>query len=131
MGGDTPLDIKHDLLLKVMKRKYHEKTATYDFSHVDIEKYIDDLVSHISNIKYREDRNIAWQVLGVLIMETGASVSDDVISSIVSAAENDEWAATGDDERIEVIEEFISLIKSHKPGSITLIQQESLLDKMV
>jgi hypothetical protein len=128
MGGDSPLDWE-GAISEVMGVEFNYDDAKYHYTKSGIERNVKKIVERIDREMW--DRNIGFQVLGVMAMKTGAKLPKRVIKKIVEAAENDEWAKEGDCERKMHIEKFISAIKAHEPGKRTAVKSEGLFEKLV
>jgi hypothetical protein len=93
MAGDSPLDWEDEIYSLCGVEKWQEdsdKMAKIPKSRLEAN------LTKIINVIEREsgwEKQIAYQVLGVMLMRSGCEISQKLKSSIVSAAEQDEWAS--------------------------------------
>lgn len=73
---------------------------------------------------------IAYQVLGVILMATGAKIPKTLKNKIVHAAQNDEWALSKDEERISFIQSYIAALNNYTDGTPVSTTVEGLFQKM-
>jgi len=130
MGGDSPLDMQ-GVICDAMGVKYNfdiKAAKGYVYDRGLIEKHLDAIVAVLEARKW--EREIGFQVLGVMVLETGAKISAALRKRIIAAAEADEWmkeAGTGS-ERGKYIKDFIAAMKAHKPGRKTATTREGLFE---
>lgn len=136
MGGDTPLDIKSFIYDALDIKQYPDDN--YDkkviipsdvFDYDKIVKYVNDRDS--DNYWLTGDTgNIFHQVLGVMMMESGASISDKLKAKMTLAAVEDEWgfgytrgefSEEGDEDRAKKMNQFIDTLINYDetPTKIT------------
>ena len=129
MGGDTPLDYQGDMV--DLCGVDYDKFADMDYDHTkirsEIESNLDKLVEYCNSVKYGEPE-IAWQVLGVIILESGSKLPDDIKTKIVEAADNDDWAQE-DEERNRYMKAFKYAVENYN-GTPTEIEYEGLFQKI-
>lgn len=129
MGGDTPLDYQGDFVVDVCGINYDEwlERDSSDKFRSKLESNIDAMT------KYAEDRDdeIAFQVLGVLLVESACTFSEELRQRIIKAVEDDKWAAEGDLERRVYMDNFKSLLMKYDiaGGTIAEVQYEGLFDQ--
>lgn len=102
MGGDTPLDFEDTYYDICGVEKFLEKDNSYvrqELTKEAIEANINKLVDFIDADKWGE-RNIAYQVLAVLMLKAGAFISGDLQDFMMQACENDEWAQEDEDRKV-------------------------------
>lgn len=126
MGGDTPLDYQGDMI-DLCGVDYNAFVDNYDLDltalRSDIESSYDKLTEYCDNVSYG-DPNIAYQILGVLILESGAKLPDEIKIKIEDAAKNDEWS-TSNDERKANMDAFRHQVANYD-GTPTEIKYEGL-----
>jgi hypothetical protein len=132
LGGDTPLDYLGELAEDVFEspRDLEAKGDCYYGHHYTreiLESKLDKAVKHLENDTYSESY-VGFQVLGAMLLEVGADIPNDVREKIIDAAEKDEWAKSGDEERIFFMQDLIDKIRAHKPGQQTELANESLFE---
>lgn len=126
MGGDSPLDWEGDISDYI--GGHFDADEGHIFTREQLESNLVDVVKRIETSG--TDVKIGLQVLGVLILKTGAQMPDEVRDKIVKAAEEDDWAAEDDRNRKAHMRDLIEKIKAHEPGSKSEVPAPSLLDQM-
>ena len=131
MGGDTPLDLQADLIETAgVKYEYFQDKLDFDMTALkddfnrDLGKMIMYCEAQTNDYDYR---NIAFQVLGAITMEAGATLPDSVRTKITDGAKNDEWAESSD-ERKMYMDAFILVVGTYD-NTPTEIEYESLFGK--
>jgi len=126
MGGDTPLDLEAKIYAMLGIEMYTKKTdKKRKIPKAKFEKEQNRVVKEILNLEEGWDSTtVGMQVLGTMMMEVGAKMSDNNKKLILNGAKNDEWAKTSS-ERKEYIKAFISTVKSYN-NKPTIIDYESL-----
>jgi hypothetical protein len=113
MAGDSPLDWEDEIYNLCGVEKWQEdsdKMAKIPKSRLEAN------LTKITKVIEREsgwEKQIAYQVLGVMLMRSGCEISQKLKSSIVSAAEQDEWA-TEDGERKKSCGDFAKKVKAYE-----------------
>jgi len=119
MGGDTPLDIEGNLLVDVCG------IAFDDYIDMPIASFRDTfnirlptMVEYIDRMEVDNDdeRNIAYQVLGVLLMRAGSDFPESIKALVVNAANKDKWAFEGDEARINSMSDLVNMVLNYKNG---------------
>lgn len=126
MGGDSPMDWEGDI--SDMVGGHFDSDEGHVYTREQIEAKLSDVVAHIEAAKY--DREIGFQVLGVLALKKGAHLPDDVKERIIRAAEEDEWAKEGDRMRKAHMKDLITKVRAHEPGEVVEVPSKELLDQM-
>jgi len=122
MGGDGPLDAKdefEEILSSPESYKAYE-AKSWDGSILTADSFNNnhDLIREQILSRDNWGSEVDIQVLGVLIMKSGAVMPQDFKDAIIDAAERDEWyieskkGGVGED-RIKAIEGFIEAVKSY------------------
>lgn len=129
LGGDAPLDLLHVLCSEIgvaYNSEEGDAWSEYGFAYTrrDIDKNLPAVLKRIE--KMRWDRGIAYQVLGHMILSTGAKLPAKLRDKIVAAAESDEWAQE-DEERAAEMAKLIKALHAHTPGKIKKLPQKGLL----
>lgn len=136
LGGDSPLD---DLgsLAKICGIGHgdYEKPGNfhgYMFSKSVVEKNLKRLVEWCEANKYVEYRSIAYQVLGAVVLHTGAKISKALHKKLIDQAMADEWMreeGTGS-ERGRYVQAFVRMLKAHEPGKSVQIPDQGLFEQL-
>ena len=111
MGGDLPYDFKDEIYFICDTQEFEEEPLRRIL--IDPEKFqekMDYILKYIDASE--EDRGEGYLVLGVMMMESGAKISDDLKEMMIMQAEEDDWART-DASRARVIDQFIESVKSY------------------
>jgi hypothetical protein len=127
MGGDAPLDWQGSIC-GVLGVEFNYITGKYGYTRARLEKNMTKILAKIAKDKY--DAYIGYQVLGVMVLETGAKISKVTRDKILAAAEADVWAKEGDKARQKYIAEFVEAIKAHKPGTLKKLPYQGLLSSL-
>lgn len=144
MGGDTPLDILHDLSdILVVPEDEPDSTRLYPLEHWsderangiaaalkskwdEVEKMLKEYESDYSNAGV-----IAVQVVATVIMASGGSFPTGFKAKARTAGRNDEWAnEEGDGGRKTRINEYMQAITDYKTGNRVVLTSEGLFQKM-
>lgn len=128
MGGDSPLDWEgdfYDVCGVDMWIGNKQKPLTKEI----LEKNISAMVSKVENEKYAEDRNIGFQVIGVLLMKSGSVIDPTLKKKITQACKDDEWAKE-DDERKASVNSFMEKLKEYKGETPVVIKSKGLFEVM-
>ena len=130
MGGDTPLDFQGDMLDQCGVDYNTFASMDYNLPNLrsEIESNLGKLVEYCES-ETGDYRNIAFQVLGVLILESGSTLSDEAKSKIEEAILDDEWANEGDEERQAHMASFHNQLLNYD-GTPTEVKYEGLFEKM-
>lgn len=135
MGGDTPLDLQsfiyNALDIKQYPDKDYEGEIVIPSNVYDYDKIVKHLAKDDEYWLNGNTNNIFHQVLGVMMMESGAPISDELKANIIIGAEKDQWANEdgGDELRKKIMDSLIETIKSYD-GTPTKIKSAGLLDKL-
>lgn len=137
MGGDNPLDWK-DRIYDICKveeftdivapspdspRWIQNKLTSKDLTDnlPEILKMIDEASG------YSDDVNIALQVLGVLMMEAGAPIPEDLKKRMFNACNEDEWSKT-DAERLKATDGMIKALALYDVKTPIVIRSRGLFE---
>ena len=63
-------------------------------------------------------------------MASGTELPRGFKERAVRAADNDEWAREGDEERQSVMTEFKAALEAYKPGTPTEVAEKGLFEKL-
>lgn len=136
MGGDTPLDIEAGLLETAGLSVFDYQEEGDELYRSKIESSINDMIYYIENevSKWGDPDyiNIGYQVLGVMIMSSGAKILPGLQKRIITAADDDEWASEGNNERATYIHNFKTAIEQYDTngGTSVIVDEEGLFDKI-
>ena len=112
MAGDSPLDWEDEIYNLCGVEKWQEDSDK--MAKIPKSKLGSNLAKIVRVIERESgwEKQIAYQVLGVLIMRCGCEMTGKLKSSIVSSAENDEWALE-DSERNKDCKAFAKKVKDY------------------
>lgn len=127
MGGDTPLDFEDQFYDICKVNKYPEKGKRNNLSKEDLENNLTEIVNFLDENRWGEN-HIGGQVLAVLMMRAGASISDNLKAAMIEACEEDQWAKE-DYERHETINGLISALNAYD-GTPIEIRSRGLFEVM-
>jgi len=133
MGGDSPLDylgVICDRMGAPFDYDRGEGLHGYHFSRNDLEKNMDAIVKMIEKEKW--EQSVYWQVLGVMIMASGAKAGQTLKNRIIREAKSDPWMTEDGpkSERAHHINDFIKAMKSHRAGRVTRLTDEGLFQAL-
>lgn len=137
MCGDSPLDWFGDFCSIAVPGKYNgcnDEILTREAVNKALPDIVDAIEESVAKENLVFDRyakpgmrhlcvgdaeTIGFQVLGVVIMERGADMPDDVRAKIIEAATKDEWAReTGSEsDRSQNMAAFIEKVRAYQPGT--------------
>jgi hypothetical protein len=129
MGGDSPLDAKDEIYGICNVEEFGDDGR--EITREDIEANLPEILEKFrgtENNEYYSDRAIYFQVLGVLMMETGAPISEELKAEILENSKTDEWASE-DEERKQIVEGFHTAIESYD-GTPIVIKSRGLFEVM-
>ena len=129
MGGDTPMDFNADLIETAgVDYEYFQDELKFDLTSIkdDLHRRLNEMIMYCEGHHF-DDRNIAFQVLGSVLMEAGVLIPDSVKKKIITGAREDEWALE-DSERKQYMNAFIAQVEVYD-GTPTEIAYEGLFDK--
>jgi hypothetical protein len=147
LGGDEPLDYLGDLadicgvgyrdkdesedLTKLSAQEREARATLYDYAFSA--EIVNDSATRKQMIKYCQEAyspEIAHQVLGVILMATGAKIPKTLKQKIVKSAQKDEWANNPDEERMSYIQAFIAALNNYIDGTPVFTTVEGLFQKI-
>jgi hypothetical protein len=134
MGGDTPLDLQSFIYDALGFIQYPEdsdeevRIPSDGFDYKKIVKFLKDRDGDDYWLK-SDTGNIFHQVLGILMMESGAPINKTLKAKMIKAAKNDEWANEdgGDEDRKDKMDAFIAKLKNYD-GTSTIIKSAGLIE---
>ena len=122
MGGDSPLDFEDEIYEICGVDKFPEDhDGIIELSKSVIETNLVEILEMLP-----EDDEIGFQVLGVLMMKSGAVMNDTLKALILFNSKHDEWAKQ-DSERQEIIDSFCKAIESYD-GTPIVITSKGLFE---
>lgn len=127
MGGDTPLDYKDEIYEICGVEEFPENGERVELTKEDLENNLEEILKMVRESKY--DKSIAFQVLGILLIGSGASITDELKEEIIKESSNDEWAQE-DEERKDIIEDFNCKVKDYN-GAPIKFEHKGLFDVML
>ena len=117
MGGDSPLDWKADICDVMKGKNSFSKYGDDDlFTGKMIQENLDKILKKIAKGYDEEERQIGLQVLGCMVLSSGAKIPAKVRNQIIKAAEEDIWMKENLENRgrAKKIKEFIKDMKTVK-----------------
>lgn len=99
MGGDTPLDYEGEICDIAGACTYEPGK---ELTKEKLEPVLPQVVERLESNKWGSEE-IGWQVLGVLAMQHGVELSDEIKSQIVDACLEDEWAQDDEERKSKVM----------------------------
>jgi hypothetical protein len=136
MGGDDPLDIQY-LIYTALGLEEHDEEVEIPAHKFDYDKIIAFTSKDDDYWLTGDTGNIFHQVLGVMMMRSGAVIDDALKAKFIEAAEKDEWANgtdgyedESDVKRQKKMQQFIATLKEYN-NIPTDINSVSLMDKIV
>ena len=119
IGGDSPLDVIYEIYNACGKEEFDDDGNKVELTKEDINSNIDKILKLKSGYE-DDDENIFYQVLGYMIMERGATLSNNLKQKIINACENDEYAEESS-KRLEIIKNFINTVKFYNGIPVQII----------
>lgn len=136
LGGDSPLDyLDHFARVLEIKNSFDIQNESNIYGYPFSKQVLDDkqnrakLLKYINEIHDTEEKSIAYQVLGVILMSTGSKIAQKLKKEIISNTKKDRWFKTNDEERMFYINNFIDQIKKSE-SQPTMILNEGLFEQM-
>lgn len=126
MDGDAPLDLLGELC-GVMGVGFDYDDAQYHYTREQVEDHVAVMVDKISAIRGDEYQRVAYHVLGYMVLKVGADIPDGVRTSIICAAQEDDWAAESE-ERASHMNQLAREIQNHCPGICVELTGRGLIE---
>lgn len=120
MGGDSPLDAKDEIYGICKVEEFGDDGR--EITREDIEAHLPEILEKFretENNEYYADRAIYFQVLGVLMMQTGTPISEELKAEILENSKTDDWAME-DEERKQIVEGFHQAIEVYNGTPIRI-----------
>jgi len=101
MGGDSPLDVEDTFFEIAQVQKFPMSGGIATLSKEAVEK---NMKAFIAEVKRHADYQpeIAWQVLAVAVLHSGAKLTKTVKTKMIDACDNDEWSLESRERRESV-----------------------------
>ena len=101
MGGDSPLDVEDAFFEIAQVQKFPMSGGIATLSKEAVEK---NMKAFIAEVKRHADYQpeIAWQVLAVAVLHSGAKLTKTVKTKMIDACDNDEWSLESRERRESV-----------------------------
>lgn len=109
-GGDPPHDFANDIA-KICGVKHHSR-----LTWKSLERRLENVLDYINQYEdddQDEDKMICYQVLGVLMMGTGAKINKELKEKMIESAKNDYWSKESR-ARKRVMNNFIKKIEKYR-----------------
>ena len=119
MGGDAPLDFEDEIFKICNIERISGNSSKLTKEH--FEEHLSEILEMLRkqrNNQYYDRFAIGFQVLGVLMMSCGATITDELKTEIKTASETDTWA-NEDPERKEIINGFHKALNVYNGTPIT------------
>lgn len=126
MGGDTPLDIK-GIIFEVVEGD--EDKELIDAEKFELEKLLKYVKVNHPDFMKGDNKNIFFQVLGVLMMKSCLPIPLHLKTEMAFAASEDEWARE-DNNRYRVMTNFIDELYAYDGTEPTIITSKGLFEVM-
>lgn len=133
LGGDPAYDARGNFM-DIMGLFESDDDGDHDhfwLEELPLNEYADRVNEHIDALIAHANGGVYGQVLGALIMETGAKMSDETRQFVLWSAHSDEWAQYNE-ERAGYINDFIEKVKAYpsEGGVVVEIVREGLFQKV-
>lgn len=133
MGGDTPMDMQchiNDVLKISDEATPHQVMVAFNRG-TNLDKCLFVVKQRTDYYCTDDHLAIAGQVLGVMIIESGARLPMNVRAHVLASIDADEWAQT-DEQRKVIMQAFRAQIVAypHEGGSPVEVDYEGLFDKI-
>ena len=132
MGGDTPLDIQSFIYDSVGLQQFPEGSDDEVEIPKDKFKYGKIVAFLTKDDDYwikGDTGNIFHQVLGVMMMKSGAPINKTLKAKMIKSAENDEWANEGELGRQDKMDAFVKKLHQ-QDGNPTETDSKGLMETM-
>jgi hypothetical protein len=132
MGGDSPLDAKDEIFGICHVEEFPETGTQVSLTKEDISNNLPKILEYVrsqANNPYYDEKAIAYQVLGVLMMKAGAEISPELKTEILEASDTDSWSETNDD-RARTVQNFHKAIEAYDNVNPVLITSRGLFETM-
>lgn len=112
MDGDPPLDWIGAFMtvLDAPEDARYDKPDPKLRSAIETRQHM--LAERVRRERDKEELNIGWHALGVMIMAQGAKMSNDVRHSVIIALDQDKWAKT-EIERMLYVQEMKEIVEAY------------------
>lgn len=128
MGGDTPLDFEDEFYEICGVDKFYDSWKIRPLPRKAILNSLPKLLKYIG--KQKEDREIGYQVLGILMMRVAAPISPDLKEKMIESAKNDQWALENS-ERRDRMNSFIETLEKYDSSKPIMIQTPGLVETIL
>jgi hypothetical protein len=124
MGGDTPLDFEDTMFELQEIEKFPEEG---DRNVLRPDGFTPEVISdYLKQAKSWGNLDIGLQVLGHMMMEVGAPMSEDVKKAVLLGCDNDEWARE-DSERLAEIDKFRNVVARYDSTGPVELETKGLM----
>lgn len=132
-GGDTSMDIEGSLAefmgLDEESDDFDGVAASGKLTAEIVNAFLSDNDSFwIKSMNKCEDLSILYAVLGELLMEAGAPITEEFRALIIEHAETDRWAKENPERQV-VIEEFCEAMENYVDGTPTELARGAFIDR--
>jgi hypothetical protein len=142
-GGDTPWDARAEIC-DAIGTQWDDDKGEYPYTAKALNENIAAafMTAQSSPDDKYNTRNVYFQVLGAMILETGAVLPPPLKEKLLEAAANDQWAKESR-ERKFFIQDFVDKVESHEAGKcaeligddafykISRADKEAVIEKVV
>jgi len=123
MGGDTPLDFEDEIFDICGTEKFTDDySVRNELTAESLEKNLPQILETLRNAA----DPVGFQVLGVLMMKAGATISPELKDEIVEMAKKDDW---DEEERVATIQNFCQAVETYD-GTPVVINSRGLFEMM-
>lgn len=125
LGGDTPYDFKDEIYEICEVEEFDDSTVHHKIPKKTFADKLPEILEYIEASDY--DKEIGYQVLGVMMMEVGAEIGPELKEKMILAAQEDVWAQE-DEERKAVMEQFVQSLRSYESSTPIVIRTPGLFE---
>ena len=132
MGGDSPLDVKDEIFEICEVEEFDDNDGHTDLTKEDLVNNLEKILEYIrkqENNDYYDERAIAFQVLGVLMMKAGAPISEELKAEILKNSKTDSWAQENE-ERAQIVNLFHQALEVYDGKHPIEIKSRGLFEVM-
>lgn len=120
MGGDSPLDIEHEIKDLSSNLENEKLTIWLNENH-------EMLLEHFIKTGWEGYEELVYQVIGWLIVTNGGEFDETLKEKVLFYTINDSWAKEGEVERQINIDNFVNAINTYQ-GKPLVLKQTGLFE---
>ena len=127
LGGDAPLDYEDAIYDICGIDKFPEEGGKARISAAVLEENLAEIIVMIDEDAY--DNEIGYQVLGVMMMASGAEITPDLRFEIIRSCNEDDWAKE-DEERQRSILGLLGALDAYDNKTPIIVKSKGLFEVM-